>query len=84
VRRRYLIFAEDHWPRKWAEAYVAFATGEKRAWLYAHGLRFFPVVGSAERGGYGAIGHCRAGVAEYRTVSRDAGPSRHAIPSDAE
>src|SRR3569833_2734626 len=25
---------EDHWPRKWAEAYVAFATEEKRAWLY--------------------------------------------------
>jgi predicted oxidoreductase len=48
---------EDHWPRKWAEAYVAFAAGEKRAWLYAQGLRFFPVVGWAERGGYGAIGH---------------------------
>src|SRR6266542_2275440 len=49
--------AEDHWPRKWAEAYVAFAAGEKRAWLHAQGLRFFPVVGWAERGGYGAIGH---------------------------
>src|SRR5436853_85276 len=35
---------EDHWPRKWAEAYVAFAAGEKRAWLQAQGLRFFPVV----------------------------------------
>jgi uncharacterized protein len=22
---------EDHWPRKWAEAYVAFAAGEKRS-----------------------------------------------------
>ena len=31
-----------------------FAVGEKRAWLYAQGLRFFPVVGWAERGGYGA------------------------------
>ncbi len=49
--------AEDHWPRRWAEAYVAFAVGEKRAWLRAQGLRFFPVVGWAERGGYGAIGH---------------------------
>ncbi|MBA3471486.1 MAG: FAD-binding dehydrogenase [Herpetosiphonaceae bacterium] len=48
---------EDHWPRKWAEAYVAFAAEEKRAWLYAQGMRFFPVVGWAERGGYGAIGH---------------------------
>jgi predicted oxidoreductase len=47
---------EDHWPRKWAEAYVAFAAGEKRSWLYEKGLRFFPVVGWAERGGYGATG----------------------------
>ena len=49
--------AEDHWPRRWAEAYVHFAAGEKRAWLHAMGMRWFPVVGWAERGGYGAIGH---------------------------
>ncbi|HEX2909815.1 MAG TPA: FAD-binding dehydrogenase [Chloroflexia bacterium] len=49
--------AEDYWPRKWAEAYVAFAAGEKRSWLHDMGVRFFPVVGWAERGGYGAIGH---------------------------
>jgi hypothetical protein len=48
---------EDHWPRKWAEAYLAFAAGEKRAWLAAQGVRWFPVVGWAERGGYGARGH---------------------------
>jgi hypothetical protein len=48
---------EDEWPRKWAEAYVAFAAGEKRAWLRERGIRFFPVVGWAERGGYGSIGH---------------------------
>ena len=48
---------EDHWPRRWAEAYVAFAAGEKRSWLRAQGMRFFPIVGWAERGGYGAIGH---------------------------
>lgn len=48
---------EDLWPRRWAEAYVHFAAGEKRAWLRAMGHRFFPVVGWAERGGYGAIGH---------------------------
>ena len=48
---------EDHWPRKWAEAYLAFAAGEKRSWLYAQGVRFFPVVGWAERGGYGGFGH---------------------------
>ncbi|TPJ19824.1 FAD-binding dehydrogenase [Mesorhizobium sp. B2-7-3] len=48
---------EDHWPRKWAEAYVGFAAGEKRSWLIERGLKFFPVVGWAERGGGNAIGH---------------------------
>ncbi|MCU1606895.1 MAG: putative binding dehydrogenase [Modestobacter sp.] len=48
---------EDHWPRLWAEAYLQFAAGEKRAWLRAQGIRFFPVVGWAERGGYTATGH---------------------------
>jgi predicted oxidoreductase len=48
---------EDHWPRRWAEAYVAFAAGEKRAWLRAKGLRWFPIVGWAERGGYLATEH---------------------------
>ena len=48
---------EDHWPRRWAEAYVDFAAGEKRPWLHAQGVRFFPVVGWAERGGYLATGH---------------------------
>jgi predicted oxidoreductase len=47
----------DHWPRKWAEAYVAFAAGEKRQWLHDQGLRLFPVVGWAERGGGLAGGH---------------------------
>lgn len=42
---------EDYWGRKWADAYVTFAAGEKREWLRAHGIRFFPVVGWAERGG---------------------------------
>jgi uncharacterized protein len=48
---------EDLWPRKWAEAYVGFATGEKRAWLRAKGMRWFPIVGWAERGGYTASEH---------------------------
>ncbi|MEV7727797.1 FAD-binding dehydrogenase [Streptomyces sp. NPDC087917] len=48
---------EDAWPRRWAEAYVDFAAGEKRPWLHAQGVRFFPVVGWAERGGYDANGH---------------------------
>ena len=48
---------EDFWPRQWAEAYVAFAAGEKRSWLRDRGIRFFPVVGWAERGGDNASGH---------------------------
>jgi len=48
---------EDFWPRRWAEAYVDFAAGEKRSWLHQQGLRIFPVVGWAERGGYLATGH---------------------------
>jgi predicted oxidoreductase len=49
--------AEDHWPKRWAEAYVAFAAGEKRAWLRGKGVRWFPIVGWAERGGYTATEH---------------------------
>jgi predicted oxidoreductase len=49
--------SEDLWPRRWAEAYVDFAAGEKRAWLRQQGLRIFPIVGWAERGGYLATGH---------------------------
>ncbi|MET9568604.1 FAD-binding dehydrogenase [Streptomyces virginiae] len=48
---------EDAWPRRWAQAYVDFAAGEKRPWLHRQGVRFFPVVGWAERGGYDANGH---------------------------
>lgn len=47
---------EDYWPRQWAEAYVDWAAGGKRAWLHGLGVRFFPVVGWAERGGHGASG----------------------------
>ncbi|MFM2281127.1 MAG: hypothetical protein RLZZ444_3358, partial [Pseudomonadota bacterium] len=49
--------AEDHWPRLWAEAYLDFAAGEKRSWLHQQGMRWFPVVGWAERGGALASGH---------------------------
>lgn len=48
---------EDHWPRQWAEAYVDFAATEKRAWLHAQGMRWFPIVGWAERGSGLATGH---------------------------
>ncbi|WP_146344717.1 FAD-binding dehydrogenase [Falsiphaeobacter marinintestinus] len=48
---------EDAWPRKWAEAYVSFAAGEMRPWLREMGLRWFPIVGWAERGGSYATDH---------------------------
>lgn len=48
---------EDEWPRKWSEAYLDFAANEKREWLRGMGVKFFPVVGWAERGGYTATGH---------------------------
>ncbi len=51
-------FDRDHdlWPRRWAEAYLHFAAGEKRSWLRQHGIGFFPIVGWAERGGYEGTG----------------------------
>ncbi|WP_328395377.1 FAD-binding dehydrogenase [Nocardia sp. NBC_00416] len=48
---------EDHWARRWAEAYVRFAATEKRDYLYDLGLRVTPLVGWAERGGALADGH---------------------------
>jgi predicted oxidoreductase len=48
---------EDAWARRWADAYLDFAAGEKRAWLHEKGVRFFPVVGWAERGDGRALGH---------------------------
>ena len=48
---------EDSWAHKWARAYVDFAAGEKYEWLKSVGIKFFPVVGWAERGGSLAGGH---------------------------
>ncbi|WP_216589368.1 FAD-binding dehydrogenase [Streptomyces brasiliscabiei] len=48
---------QDHWAYKWAEAYVDFASGEKRSWLAGMGMQWFPIVGWAERGGGLADGH---------------------------
>ncbi len=48
---------EDHWPREWANAYLDFAAGDMRPWLHSLGMRWFPVVGWAERGGSFADGH---------------------------
>lgn len=48
---------EDFWPRRVAQAYVDFASGEMRPWLHAMGMRWWPIVGWAERGGALANGH---------------------------
>lgn len=48
---------EDANPRRVAEAYLEFAAGEMRSWLASLGMRWFPVVGWAERGGALADGH---------------------------
>ena len=48
---------QDRWPVRWAESYVDFAAGEKRSWLHQQGMRWFPVVGWAERGDGTATGH---------------------------
>ncbi|HUP99782.1 MAG TPA: FAD-binding dehydrogenase [Aeromicrobium sp.] len=48
---------EDVWPRRWAEAYVAWAAGGKRDYLHDLGLKSLPFVGWAERGSGMATGH---------------------------
>jgi predicted oxidoreductase len=48
---------EDFWPHRVAEAFVDFAAGEMRPWLHKMGMRWWPVVGWAERGGALAHGH---------------------------
>ena len=49
---------EDEMPRAWAKAYLEFASGPMRSYLRELGVRWFPVVGWAERrvrqdGGHG-------------------------------
>ncbi|TDE95990.1 FAD-binding dehydrogenase [Occultella glacieicola] len=41
----------------WAQRYVEFASGPMRSWLHDQGVRWFPLVQWAERGGYPAGGH---------------------------
>ncbi len=48
---------EDANPKAFADAYLDFAAGEMRPWLHNLGMRWFPVVGWAERGGGMAHGH---------------------------
>lgn len=48
---------EDHWPREWAKAFIEFSHGPMRPWLHDMGMRWFPIVGWAERGGSLATDH---------------------------
>ncbi len=48
---------EDEHPRRFARAYVEFATVEKRDWLRSLGIRVLPSPGWAERGAGDALGH---------------------------
>lgn len=41
----------------WAQKYVEFASGPLREWIHGLGVRWFPLVQWAERGGYLAGGH---------------------------
>ncbi|KAI0015443.1 FAD binding domain-containing protein [Xylariomycetidae sp. FL0641] len=48
---------EDAWPRRWAEAFVAFAAGGLERYVRDRGVRFLWNVGWAERGDGTADGH---------------------------
>lgn len=48
---------EDVHPRRFARAYVEFATFEKRDWLTSLGMRLMPSPAWAERGGGDPLGH---------------------------
>ncbi len=67
---------EDYWPRKWAEAYVDFAAGEMRPWLHGMGMRWFPIVGWAERGGSFANDHGNSVPRFHHHLGRRAGHGR--------
>ncbi len=49
--------SEDERPRRFARAYVEFATADKRDWLRSLGIRLLPSPGWAERGGGDALAH---------------------------
>lgn len=43
----------EHWPRRWAEAYVHDSLEHIHGWLRGHGVRFLPMPLWVERGQYG-------------------------------
>ena len=48
---------EDANPRLYAEQFIDWAAGGMRRWCFSLGMRWFPVVGWAERGGEQSHGH---------------------------
>ncbi|WP_251151854.1 FAD-binding dehydrogenase [Cellulosimicrobium sp. Marseille-Q4280] len=46
----------------WARAFVDFAAGDMRSWLHAKGVRWFPLVQWAERGGYPVLAGADGGA----------------------
>ena len=48
---------EDANPKRYAEEFIDWAAGGMRRWCFSLGMRWFPVVGWAERGGSEAHGH---------------------------
>ena len=85
---------EDHWPRRWAEAYVDFAAGEKRSWLHAAGAaaasRWSAGPSAAATARPGTATRCRASTspgapapASSSRSSAGCGPGRRAGLVDA-
>ncbi|MEL6750745.1 MAG: FAD-binding dehydrogenase [Pseudomonadota bacterium] len=48
---------EDEMPKLWAERFIDWSAGDMRPWLHGLGMRWFPIVGWAERGSGRADGH---------------------------
>ncbi|CAO1613500.1 unnamed protein product [Jaminaea pallidilutea] len=48
---------QDVWAKKWADAYLEFAAGNKREYLRQLGIGYLPSTGWAERGVWTASGH---------------------------
>ncbi len=69
--------AEDDWAREWAEAYLAFAASEKRDWLAAKGVKFFP----DRRLGRSVAGTPRPGTATRCRASTSSGAPAPACSS---
>ncbi len=64
---------EDNWPSTYAEGFIDWAAGGMRQWCYDLGMRWFPVVGWAERGGEQAAGQQKPTPEVFETGEGGAG-----------